>query len=589
MDISNQIKTLFVPPARPHPPTAELSVRTGTCRRDKDFEWAGTSIPCQKACPASTDIPAYLSAIAEGRPQEAYRINLRDNIFPAILGRVCSRPCETACRHGYDGLGDPVAICFSKRSAADFSGQAPVLLEPWFASSGKSVAVVGSGVAGLTAARNLKLLGHAVTVYEKHSRPGGMLNQGIPEFRLPREIIEREIRQITTLGIDIHCNTEIGKSIRLTELLNSFDAVVMAGGTLKPNLLNIPGHTLPGIRHGLDFLLEVNETGSASIGERVIVIGGGFTAMDCARTARRMGAQTAELSDDWKLKVLYRRAKDDMRVTPGELEELAHEGVPLECHATPVAYLEQDGKLAGMRFSRTGTTQEFDLSADTVLLATGQFPDRSWIGDTTDFQALEQSGKIFSAGDFAQGATSLIDAIAHAKGVAREVDVFLMGRTRMQEVVRVEHAKDTGRARAMDAIDRRHMPTRPLEGRDLPSEVELGYDETAAQEEAERCYRCHYKFEIDQDKCIKCDWCLRARPRPQCILMLKTIDHDADGRIVSWDEAESVREMNLIWINQDECIRCGACIQACPVDAISLQKASLETRFLAEDRTEELS
>lgn len=588
MDFTGQIKGLFTPPERPHSSKAELSVRTGKCNSPKDFQWMATNVPCQKACPAGTDIPAYLTAIAEGDPAEAYRLNLRDNVFPAVLGRVCSRPCEAACRHGYEGLGDSVAICFSKRSAADFKKENRILLKPLFPSSGKTVAVVGSGVAGLTAARNLTLLGHRVTVYEKHSSPGGMLNQGIPEFRLPRDIIEREIGQISALGVDIVCNTAIGTDRPLSTLLDRFDAVVMAAGTLKPNLLNIPGHELPGIRHGLDFLLEVNETGKADIGRRVIVIGGGFTAMDCARTARRLGAQTAQ----WDLKVLYRRSKDDMRVTPGELEELENEQIPLECHATPVCYIGNDGNLAGMRFRQSENGHEFDVPADTVLLATGQFPDFSWTTEATQVQSAELGGKLFAAGDYAQGATSLIDAIAHAKRTAESIDRFLMGAARLETTLLVEQATSIGRTREMDAIPRQPMPTLPLPDRDLPSEVESGYEEAVAREEASRCYRCHYKFEIDQDKCIKCDWCLKAKPRPECILMLKELKHDEQGRVVAWEVADSVREMNLIWINSDECIRCNACLKACPVDAINLQKVSLctepsieQTDFSLEDET----
>ena len=341
--------------------------------------------------------------------------------------------------------------------------------------------------------------------------------------------------------------------------------------------MNIPGHELPGIRHGLDFLLEVNENGTANIGERVIVIGGGFTAMDCARTAQRLGAQTAELSDDWDLKVLYRRTKSNMRVTPGELEELELEGVPLECHATPLSYLEQDGKLTGMRFRRTGTHEEFDVPADTVLLATGQFPDTSWEAGSGIAPVRQEFANVFVAGDYALGATSLIDAIGHAKGIVENVDLFLMGEERMQKIVQIENAEQTGRTVELDKIERQPMPALPVSERDLPSEVERGYDDNASIEEAKRCYRCHYKFEIDQDKCIKCDWCLKARPRPECILMLKELNHDSEGRIVSWSAVESMRDMKMIWINQDECIRCGACIKACPVDAINLQKVSLCT------------
>ncbi len=571
MDFSKQLKSLFKPPERLHSTTAELSIRTGTCATPKDFLWMETNVPCQKACPAGTDIPAYLAALASGDSDEAYRINLRDNIFPAVLGRVCSRPCESACRHGYTGLGDPVSICFSKRSAANFKTAEPVLLDPWFPSSGKRVAVIGSGVAGLTAARNLTLFGHRVTVYEKHARPGGMLNQGIPEFRLPREIIDREIAQITGLGIEIVCNTTVGKEIQIDDLLEQFDAVVLAAGTLKPNLPELPGHELPEIRHGLDFLLDVNKGRNVDLGKNVIVIGGGFTAMDCARTARRLGAQTSEFD----LQVLYRRTRKDMRVTPGELEELDEEGIPLECHATPIAYLKTNGSLSGMRFRRTGTEEEFDIPANTVLLATGQVPDPTGLGKSAD--------KIFRIGDFSTGASSLIDAIGDAKKKVEKVDLFLMGNQRLVTSVRVEMAKTTGRDQAMDSIVRQPMPTLPAGGRDLPSEVELGHDKNAATEEAKRCYQCHYKFEIDQDQCIKCDWCLKAKPRSECILMLKNIEHDAGGRAISWAVAESVRDMNLIWINPDECIRCGACIKACPVDAIHLQKVSLFTEHAIKD------
>ncbi len=573
MDFSGQIKTLFKSPERPHPPTAELSVKDGKGTSAKDFKWMKINVPCQKACPAGTDIPAYLTAIAEDNPDEAYRINLRDNVFPAVLGRVCSRPCEAVCRHGYDGLGDPVAICFSKRSTADFQTGGPVLLDPWFPPSGKRIAVIGSGVAGLTVARNLTLLGHGVTVYEKHASPGGMLNQGIPEFRLPREIIDREIRQITDLGIEIMCNTAIGSDLPLSGLLNEFDAVVMAAGTSKPNLLNLPGHELPGIRHGLDFLLQVNETGTADIGRRVIVIGGGFTAMDCARSAQRLGARTVQ----WDLKVLYRKSKEAMRVTPGELEELENEKIPLECHATPVSYLATDGKLTGMRFRNTESEEEFDVPADTVLLATGQFPDDSWIDARDNLHPPELNEKIFAAGDFAQGSTSLIDAIAHAKQTVESIDRYLMNEERITRYVQIENATETGRTPEMDHIERQSMPTLPTPERDLPSEVELGYQNHAAREESKRCYRCNYKFEIDQDKCIKCDWCLKAKPRPECILMLKELKHGEQGRVVSWESTDTVRDMNLIWINPDECIRCGACLKACPVDAINLQKVSLCT------------
>ena len=556
-----------------------LSRLNGPADAPKDFHWAEKNIPCQKACPASTDIPGYLAAIYDDRHEDAYRINLRDNVFPAVLGRVCARPCEPECRHGWEGLGEPVAICFSKRSAADFTQRGLVVMDKWFEASGQRVAVVGAGPAGLAAARQLALLGHAVTVYEKHSTPGGMMNQGIPVFRLPRDIVAREIEQITALGVEIVCNTAIGKNLALSALVEQNNAVVMAAGTLRPNLLDLPGKALEGIRHGLDFLLEVNDTGTTQIGKRVVVIGGGFTAMDCARTAKRLGAD---------VQVCYRRSVEEMLVTPGEIEELEHEGIPLATMVSPKAYLGENGTVAAIQFIRTELGEpdesgrrrpveiagsEFELPVDDILLATGQFPDRSWIGE-----ALQDGHeKIFSAGDFATGASSLIQAIGHAKECVRAVDRFLTGRVRIKDWVEIEDATESGRIREMDAVPLQPMPTIGLGERDLPTEVELGFSAETSIDEAQRCYQCHYKYEIDSDKCIYCDWCVKAKPRPDCILKIKQLHHDAEGRIVGWDIAETADDVSMIWINQDDCIRCGACVAACPVDAISIQKVSLAT------------
>jgi len=575
-----------------------LSEPVGTASAAKDFDWLAKNIPCQAACPAGTDIPGYLDAIAHGRYEEAYRINLIDNVFPAVLGRVCTRPCEPACRHGWEGLGDPVAICFSKRSADDFMRRAdPVKLNPVFPPTGKHVAVVGSGAAGLAAARELALWGHQVTVYEKHDRPGGLMILGIPPFRLPREIVDREIEQIRLVGVEIRCGIEIGKDLMLSKLLADHDAVIMAAGALRPNLPELPGKDLPGVRHGLEFLMEANRRDDVPVGQRVVVIGGGFTAVDCARTAHRLGAKSVG--------VYYRRSEAEMYITPGELEEMRHEGIAFETMVAPKSYFGENGRLKGVRLIRTRLGDpdasgrrrpleiegsEFAVEADAVLLATGQVQDTRWIDEAVAGQVLDGQRKLksgnaqrtavpnlFVAGDFANGAVSLIDSIGHAKACARQVDAFLVGKTRVVDVAMIEDARKTGRTREMDELPRQTMRALPLEQRGLRTEVEQGLAEAEARTEAQRCYLCHYKFEIDNELCIYCDRCLKVKPVENCIVKVAAMKYDGEGRIVGIDRSSSSRDYNLLYIDQKECIRCGACAEVCPVECISLQKVSRRT------------
>ena len=587
------------------------SARIQACDRPQDFQWLRENIPCQVACPAGTDIPGYLEAIYHGRFEEAYETNLRDNVFPAILGRVCSRPCESACRHGWEGNGEPVAICYSKRAAADYSHQQPILLPPLFPASGKRVAVIGSGVAGLTAARELVRFGHAVTVFEKHRSPGGMLNQGIPAFRLPRDVIDFEIRQVLGLGVELQCAVAVGTDLALEELIRGFDAAVMAAGTLKPNLLDLPGRELAGVEHGLQFLLQVNEHGRQGIGRRVAVMGGGYTAMDCARAALRLGAR--------HVGVYYRRAREAMAVLPGELEQLQEEGGVLNHGCAPVEFAASGGAVAGVRFVRTRPGargrdgrnlpepipgSEFEVEADSVILATGQFPDCGWIGSGLSRQLVAADGwlasgtahrtafpNLFVAGDFALGATTLIQAIAHAKQTALEADRFLAGGSRHSRCVRVgasfqskaARGRGTGRTPEMNHIPLHPMPTLALDRRGLSEEVETGYSEAQALKEASRCYLCHYKFEIVDPKCVLCDECLTVKPVAGCIVEISALLRDDDGCITGYERVEAGKTdslyYNRLWIDQSQCIRCGRCEAVCPVNAITIQKVSLETAF----------
>ena len=585
-----------------------LSIAAGDSTAAQDLHWLEKNIPCQAACPAGTDIPGYLEAIYHGRFEEAYEINLRDNVFPAVLGRVCSRPCEDACRHGWEGNGEPVAICFSKRSAADFSSRAPVVLDPDFPASGKRVAVIGAGVAGLTAARELALSGHGVTVFEKHRTPGGMLNQGIPAFRLPREIIDREIHQIVATGVTIRCGIEVGTDLMLAELSEDFDAVVLAAGSLRPNVLELAGRELTGIEHGLSFLLQVNEFDRRDIGGRVVVIGGGYTAMDCARTAQRLGAQVG---------VVYRRAREDMVVLPGELEELLEEGGNLETNCAPIGFFGDRGTVIGVRFVRTRQGKpgrdgrhapveipgaELEIGADTVILATGQFPQAGWIDAALAPKLVARDGwlasgtahqtakrNIFVAGDFALGATTLIQAIGHAKACARKLDEWLMGGPRRKQVAQIGAAfrsklpggRATGRSAEMNVIPIHPMPTIAVAARGLEAEVETGFAMSVAREEASRCYLCHYKFEIVDRDCVLCDECLKVKPVEGCIVEVASLLRDDEGRIQGYTKVEKGGTdslyYNRLWIDQSQCIRCGLCEAVCPVNAITIQKVSLSS------------
>ena len=538
-----------------------------------DRKWIDVNIPCSAACPAMTDIPGYIQAIAAGDYETAYRINREENILPGVLGRVCDRPCEPVCRHGRDGLGEPVSICFLKRAAADY-GMEPVnkKIKP----NRNKVCIVGAGPAGLTAANDLALKGHQVTILEQFDQPGGMLRYGIPQFRLPNEVVAEDVKSITDLGVTIKTNFRIEGAAEIEKLRKSYDAVIVAGGCANPKQTTLPGIDSKGVYWGLDFMIAANREELDIPFENVIVIGGGFTAMDCTRMSYRMGAKTITLA--------YRRMKKDMYVGAHELEVIEAEGIDTISLVSAVTVLSNDeGVVTGVEFIHNSINEdrsitpiegsEFTMEADTVIFAVGQEADEK-VAETENVKL----NTFFSiVGDFRNGSSTVIEAVADGRKVAREVHMTLSGTKNLKDTIHISEVKDTGRKRDYDFIPAQPMDTTPMRDRQIKNrEVETGYSKEKAITEAKRCYLCHYNYQIDISRCIYCLACIDVMP-VDCIKMAKNIEVAEDGNL-NYIETKNWSEVVAITIDNDKCIRCGNCVRACPVDCICISKYKLETK-----------
>jgi NADPH-dependent glutamate synthase beta subunit-like oxidoreductase len=515
-----------------------------------------------------TDIPGYIQAVSESDYKTAYLINRKDNVLPGVLGRVCNRPCEPVCRHGWEGLGDPVSICFLKRAAADY-GMEPVKTE--IKSNGKKICVIGAGPAGLTVANDLALKGYHVTILEQYEQPGGMLRYGIPQFRLPYDIVAADVKSITDLGVTIKTGIRMKSYKEIENLKKEYDAVVLAGGCMLPKQSNITGMDSNGVYLGLDFMGAANRESLDITVKNVVVIGGGFTAADCTRMSYRLGAK--------KITLAYRRTKDDMYVGKHELEVMEAEGIDLKFLVSPVSIVTENGEVIGVRLIRNSIGDdrsitpiegsEFVLEADTIIFAIGQKAEEDIIETERT-----QDDNFFTVGDFRNGSSTVIEAAADGRKVANDIHKFLFN-IKLQDIVHISEVKDTGRKRDYDFIPVQHMDTTHMRDRQIKNkEVETGYSKDKSVVEAKRCYLCHYNFQIDIKRCIYCLACIDVMP-VDCIKMAKDIEITEDGGL-NYIATKNWSEVEAITIDNDKCIRCGNCVRACPVDCISISKYKLE-------------
>ena len=575
-------------------------------------------VDCQWACPAHTPVPEYIRLIAAGRYSDAYMVNWTSNVFPGILGRTCDRPCEPACRRARveENNGEkpePVAICRLKRVAADFKDDIrPRLPKPAAKKNGRKVVCVGAGPASLTVARDLAPLGYEVVVVERDPRAGGMIWSQIPRFRLPMEVIDEEVGYILDLGVEFRGGVEI-KSMK--ELLaEDWHAVFVGSGAPRGRDLDIPGRQAAArnVHIGIDWLASVSFGHVERIGKRVIVLGGGNTAMDCCRTSRRLGGED--------VKVIVRSGFEEMKASPWEKEDAMHEGIPILNYLVPREFTHANGRLTGVLFEKvkavydsrgrrslvaTGEPDQH-FECDDVLVAVGQENAFPWIErdsgiefDKRDMPVVDNvtmqstHPRVFFGGDAAFGPKNIIWAVAHGHDAAISIDKLLNAediRQRPAPTVNLVSQKMGIHEWSYDndiAPDPRYkVPLRDqkIALRNIKVEVELGFDAQHAFKEAQRCLNCDVQTVFSGRLCIECDACVDICPMDCITFTANGEEQDlrtrlrAPARNLSQDLYVSgpLKTGRIMAKDEDVCLHCGLCAERRPTGAWDMQKFLLD-------------
>jgi formate dehydrogenase beta subunit len=571
-------------------------------------------IDCQYACPAHTPVPEYIRLISEKRYDEAYLLNWHSNVFPGILGRVCDRPCEPACRRGRVEK-EPVAICRLKRVCADnrepgIEVRFPAIPEE---KNGKRIALIGAGPASLTVACDLAPLGYSLDLYDDQDAGGGFMRSQLPSFRLPDEVLQEEVDYILNMGIHTHFNHYVDSMAAM--LTKGYDAIFVGTGAPRGRDLDLPGRREgeAAIHVGIEWLAGVIFGHVHRIGRRVLVLGGGNTAMDCCRTARRLGGED--------VRIVVRSPRADMKASPWEIEDALHEDIPIFDNHVPKEFVLEKGKLIGMRFQQVRA--EYDekgrrrlvplekepifMPCDEVLLAVGQLNAFPWIeeGLGIDFneQGLPVLGpgtyqstlpQVFFGGDAAYGPKNIITAVAHGHEAAISIDLFCQGlpldlrpnssfSLSSQQMGRQDWLYNN----QVSDTQRQAVPTAPKAKtlRDRLVEVELGFDRDHGRKESYRCLNCDVQTIFYAQECIECDACADACP----LTCISFVPDGPEEELRTRLRAPAGNTAQALYISgplatgkvmvKDEnlCVHCGICAERCPTSAWQMQKFFYQT------------